>query len=159
MMNIIIKMTCLGLLVFSGLAFSPPRAQSAMIEPSRTLGDAAEPQSKLTVLSEPAGFDIVLDGQLMGKTPMFLIDLQPGTHSLKVKNMETTIRVEAGKTLQISLYKGNFLIIPAAAKQPQEKTTPDEKKSAKPKPSPAPVYQRPEDGLTPMERYRLLRHY
>ena len=150
-MNIIIKRTCLCLLVFTGLVLSPASGQSGMIEPSRSLENAAQPKAKLTVLSEPSGFDIVLDGQSMGKTPTFLIDVQPGIHRLKVNNLETTIRVEAGKTLQISLYKGKFIKVPAAAKQPEEKITPYEKKSVRPKPSPAPVEQRPEDGLTPIE--------
>jgi len=153
-LNVILNTICLGLLVFF-----PAAAHGGMIEPTRSLGDAAGPQAKLTVLSEPAGLDVILNGQSMGKTPLFLIDLPPGAHRLKVNNQQTTIRLEAGKTLQISLYRGKFIKIPAAAKQSPEAIKPPAQKSAPPSPSALPAEQGPEDGLTPMERLRLLKHY
>ena len=158
-MGPILKMICLCMVVFNCLAFVPTNIQAGMIEPSRTLGNAAEPHGRLTVLSEPSGLEVILDGNSMGQTPIFLIEVQPGPHPLTINNLKTTILVEAGKTLQISLYKGKFIEIPVAATKPAATIKTPKQKPAKAKPSAPPAEQRPADGLTPMERYRLLKHY
>ena len=101
---------------------------SDLIEPSRTLKSAANEPGNLAILSEPPDLNVTLDKTLIGKTPIFLEDVKPGTYQLKVKDSETTIYVEPGKTLQISLFKGQFINIAAKEKEPVEQQALQEKK-------------------------------
>ena len=101
---------------------------SDLIEPSRTLKSAANEPGNLAILSEPPDLNVTLDKTLIGKTPIFLEDVKPGTYQLKVKDSETTIYVEPGKTLQISLFKGQFINIPAKEKEPVKPQASQEKK-------------------------------
>jgi hypothetical protein len=59
---------------------------------------------RLTVLSEPPGLKITLDGNGMEKTPASLVEVDAGIHALHVKNSKIQIYIELGKTLKISLY-------------------------------------------------------
>ena len=81
-----------------------------LIPPSRTLQGAKEPNGKLTVVSEPPGLRVFLDGSKIGKTPIWLKQVKPGPHKLRVKQSETDIYVKPGKILQISLFKDSFVI-------------------------------------------------
>ena len=68
--------------------------------------------------------------------------------------------IEPSRTLEDATEpKGKFIEIPVPEKKPEAKIKPHEQKPATVKPSAQPTEQRPGDGLTPMERYRLLRHY
>ena len=111
------------LLLITGL--SPA---SDLIEPSRSLQNAANAPGNLAVLSEPPNLDVTLDKALIGKTPIFLKNVKSGTYRLRVKDSETTIYVEPGATLQISLFKGEFVNIPAKEKEPVEQQALQEKK-------------------------------
>ena len=102
---------------------------SDLIEPSRTLKSAANEPGNLAILSEPPDLNVTLDKTLIGKTPIFLEDVKPGTYQLKVKDSETTIYVEPGKTLQISLFKGQFINIPAKEKEPVKPENSDNSKA------------------------------
>jgi len=81
-----------------------------LIPPSRTLQDAKEAYGKLTVVSEPSGLEVFLDGSRIGQTPIWLKQVKQGPHKLRVKQLETDIFVKPGKILQISLFKGSFVI-------------------------------------------------
>ena len=111
------------LLLITGL--SPA---SDLIEPSRGLQNAANATGNLAVLSEPPNLDVTLDKALIGKTPIFLKNVKSGTYRLRVKDSETTIYVEPGATLQISLFKGEFVNIRAREKEPVEQQALQEKK-------------------------------
>ena len=109
-------------------------ASSELIEPTRNLGEKAEQISRLTVLSEPPGLKITLDGEGLGETPLFLMQVKPGFHNLKVKNTETEIYLEPGKILKISLFRDEFVQIPVEAKPPEKKPEPQpQEKAAAPK--------------------------
>ena len=71
-----------------------------LIAPTRTLQGSGEALGKLTVVSEPPGLDAFLDGSNIGKTPVWLNGVEPGLHTLKVKNSETQIHVLPGKLLK-----------------------------------------------------------
>jgi hypothetical protein len=113
------------------LAFSPLSA-SELIEPSRSLGGEQQPTTgRLTVLSEPPGLKITLDGDSLGKTPTFMVEVEEGIHTLRVKESETDIYVKPGETLKISLHKGEFILIPVKEK-PAEEQPPTQVATEKP---------------------------
>ena len=148
-------------LVF-GLAFLlgySPAWSSELIEPTRTLDSAGEKPGKLSVFSEPPGLEVALEGTLIGKTPLFVDEVKPGSHRLRVKNTETDITIEPGKTLQISLYKDKFVLIPATDKKPPKQSQTAETTPTKSKPPPFPSEEQRPKELSPIERYRLLGHF
>jgi len=99
-------------------------AFAELIGPTRNLGEKFEAMGRLTVLSEPPGYKISLDGNRLGKTPAFLVEVKPGIHKLRVRDSETEIYLEPGKTLKISLFKNEFIQIPVESKV-AEKQQPD----------------------------------
>jgi hypothetical protein len=82
----------------------------------------------LDVLSEPPGLDVTLDNTLIGKTPIFIKNVKSGAYQLRIKVTETTIYVEPGATLQISLFKGEFINIPVTEQAPERQPAIKEKK-------------------------------
>jgi len=132
-----------------------------LIAPTQTLRGTKEAQGKLTVVSEPTGLDAFLDGSNIGKTPVWLKDVKPGMHALKVKDSETQIHVLPGKTLQVSLFKGSFIKIAKEEKNVEKQVGPEEKKLTEPKKAVQPPKEERERDLTPWERYinRSSRHF
>jgi hypothetical protein len=76
-----------------------------------------------------------------------------------VKNSVTDIIIEPRKTLQISLFNDKFILIPVTDKKPSKQPEPVETNLTKSKPPPPPAEEKRSKELSPMERYRLLRHY
>lgn len=89
-----------------------------LIEPTRTLKE--KPEARLTVLSEPPGMKVTLDGNKIGKTPVWSKEVKPGEYTLEVNKSETKIYVESGKTFRISLFKGTFVTIPEKEERQME---------------------------------------
>jgi hypothetical protein len=153
------KITIVFVLCFAFLLVYSPVWSSELIKPTRALASSGEKLGKLSVFSEPPGLEVTLEGTIIGKTPLFLDEVKPGSHRLRVKNSVTDITIEPGKTLQISLYKGKFVLIPVTdEKQPKQSET-AETTPTKSKPPPPPAEKQRPKELSPMERYRLLRHY
>lgn len=112
---LLVIMVSLNLIVIS------PAVPAELIEPSRSLGGEQQPTTgRLSVLSEPPGLKITLDGDSLGKTPTFMVEVQEGIHTLRVKESETDIYIKPGKTLKISLHKDEFILIPVKEKQVEE---------------------------------------
>ena len=126
---------------------------SDLIEPSRTLKSAANEPGNLAILSEPPDLNVTLDKTLIGKTPIFLEDVKPGTYQLKVKDSETTIYVEPGKTLQISLFKGQFINIQAKEKEPVEPQASQEKKIGETRITQQAPKEEQRNKLSPWDRF------
>ena len=106
------------IIVFLIANFSTLHAE--LIGPTRTLEGEQQTTGRLTVLSEPPGLEITLNGNSLGKTPAFLVEVESGIHSLRVENSETDILIEPGKILKISLYKDKFIFIPVAEKMAEK---------------------------------------
>jgi hypothetical protein len=123
-----------------------------LIPPSQTLQGPRQIPAKLTVLSEPPGLKVFLDGSEIGKTPVRQRQVKAGSYTLRVKDSETEIEAGPGEELKISLFKGSFIHIPkterAAEKQPGLE---QEEIEVTKTPEPA-QEQRPTD-LTPWERF------
>jgi hypothetical protein len=156
------KAVKITIVLFFGLAFLLGYSaawSSELIKPTRTLDSAGEKPAKLSVFSEAPGLEVALEGTIIGNTPLILDEVKPGSHRLRVKNSETDITIEPGKTMQISLYKGKFVLIPATDDKPPKQSQTAETTPTKSKPPPPPAEEKRSKELSPMERYRLLRHY
>ncbi len=135
------------------LLITDPAMASGLIEPTRTLQGAANATGILTVLSEPPGLEVALNGTHLGKTPLFLDRVKPGTHTLWVKDSETTIDIKPGAILRISLFKGRFINIPAAKTEAVKTPAIQKKKVNKTRPPQPPPRETGENDLTPWEKF------
>ena len=144
---------------FAFLLVYSPAWSSELIKPTRALDSTGEKLGKLAVFSEPPGLEVRLEGTIVGNTPILLDEVEPGSHRLRVKDSETDISIEPGKTLQISLYKDKFILIPATDKKPPEQSQTAETTPTKSKPPPPPSGEQRPKELSPIERYRLLGHF
>jgi len=123
-MKICCRFLCFLAVVYVFQFFYLSSASAELIGPTRNLEGKTEAKGRLTVLSEPPGYKISLDGKRLGKTPAFLVQVKPGIHKLRVRNLETEIYLQAGTILKISLFKNEFIQIPVEAKV-TEKEQPD----------------------------------
>ena len=107
-------------------------AKAELIEPTRTLEGGSIPKSKLNVFSEPPNLDVFLDGIKIGETPVKLDEVEPGIYTLRIKDSETKIHIELGKSTKLGFFKGFFVEIPEKEKE-IEKQPKKEKVSRKEK--------------------------
>jgi hypothetical protein len=101
------------LTAFAAVLFLLPGAMATedeRLEPTRTLNDVKV--GRLTVLSEPPGFHVSLNGVRIGKTPVWNEEVDPGVYTLTVRDEETDIMIRSGETFRISLFKDTFIVIP-----------------------------------------------
>jgi len=105
-----------------------PLSHAELIEPTQTLTGEQKPTGRLTVLSEPPGLEIILDGNDLGKTPAFLMEVDEGIHTLQVKDSKTEIYIKPGKTLKLSYHKEKFIFIPVAEKEIKKQQGPEVKR-------------------------------
>jgi hypothetical protein len=112
------KLTVFSVFFVVSLLLNVSPTSGELIEPTRTLEGEREPvMGRLTVLSEPPGQKITLDGKAIGETPTFLLEIEGGIHTLRVSDSETEIYIEPEKTLKISLFKDEFVLIPVKEKE------------------------------------------
>jgi hypothetical protein len=112
------KMTVSALFFLVSLLIYVSSTTGELIEPTQTLEGEQQPTTgRLTILSEPPEQKIMLDGKTLGKTPIFLVEIEAGVHSLRVADSKTDIYVEPGKTLKVSLFKNEFVFIPVKEKE------------------------------------------
>jgi len=141
------------LLLFSGVPLS--LGGDALIAPTRSLEGPREPVGSLTVVSEPPGLEVFLDGSEIGQTPVWMKQVKRGPHKLRVRRSETDVYVETGKMLTLSFFKGSFIVVPnkkeALAKPRLEPEKPTEgSKGMKPREQEGEIYDlTPWDFLNP----------
>jgi len=110
-----------------------------LIEPTRRLESASAIAGTLMISSEPPGLEVQVDGQVIGKTPIFSSTFSSGIHLLRIENSETEIHIVAGKTTAISWFKRTFIAFPSQAKPAAETLQAPPQPAAKPKPEGAPA--------------------
>jgi hypothetical protein len=103
-----------------------------LIEPTRSLEGVQDGEGILNVLSEPPGLDVQLDGQLIGKTPIFTVKLPAGGHTLRIRDAVTEIQIAAGKKVSMSWFKGAFIEVPETAKSSGETIKEAQRQPSKP---------------------------
>jgi len=150
-MKIIFKLVFLVAVVYVSRFVFLSSASAELIEPTHNFGEQAETTSRLTILSEPPGLKVSLDGKGLGKTPAFMLEVNPGIHELRIKDSETEIYLEPGKTLKISLFKNEFIQIPVGVKTSEQ---PPELEQQKEVSAPEPIKPTPEEVRTQENRDR-----
>ena len=86
-------------------------SKAELIEPTRTLEGGSKQKSRLAVFSEPPSLDVFFDGNKIGQTPVKLDEVEPGIHTLRIKDSEKKIYIAPDKSLKISFIKGSFVEI------------------------------------------------
>jgi len=138
------------LLLFTGVPIS--FGGEGLIAPTRSLEGHQEDLGRLTVVSEPPGLEVFLDDSEIGQTPVWVKEVKPGSHELRVRRSETDVYVETGKTLTLSFFKGSFIVVPEEKEVGKELASEPGKvaegrRRVKPREE-----ERPKD-LTPWERF------
>jgi hypothetical protein len=84
-----------------------PVSAVAKPEPTPTVRPTVtvtEPTGTLNLYSHPSGADIVIDGKLIGRTPLLNYELKPGTYAVKFSHQGVTsehkMTITAGKTTE-----------------------------------------------------------
>ena len=139
--------------VFISALAGPMTSIAELIEPTRTLHGASKTTGNLTILSEPPDLEVTLDDSHIGNTPIFLRRLESGIHKLRIQESETDVYVEPDETVQISLFKGEFIILPAAKKEPVKRQGPKEKKVNEARNIPLTPPAEQKKALTPWEQF------
>jgi hypothetical protein len=98
--------------VLAGLCFG-----GELIAPTRTLEEPGQRWGRLAVFSEPPELKVLLNGENVGRTPLWLDKLEAGFYVLKVAGAETEIIVTEAKPTKIGLFKGSFVAFPEAEKE------------------------------------------
>lgn len=140
-----------ALLTLSALcALFSASLHAQLIEPTRSIEGASDSAGRLSVLSEPPGIEVQLDGNVIGQTPIFSARFPSGAHVLRIRDSEIDVRLEAGKPTAISWFKGAFIEIPETpasraeiVKEPQtplSKPKPDDAQGARPDHAKDPYY-------------------
>jgi len=138
------------LLLFTGVPIS--FGGHGLIAPTRSLEGHQEPLGRMTVVSEPPDIEVFLDGSEIGQTPVWMKEVKPGSHKIRVRRSETDVLVEPGKTVTLSHFKGSFIVVPEE-KEAARKPTPESEKLAERRERMRPrEEERPRD-LSPWERY------
>ena len=83
---------------------TPAAAGTKTTEPARPAGETG---GSLVVASRPSGARVLIDGHAVGKTPMTLRDVAPGSHKLRLelagyRAWSSTVRVAAGRQRKIA---------------------------------------------------------
>ncbi len=131
----------------------PLSPTAELIEPTRTLQGTSNAPGNLTILSEPPELVATLDDNHIGKTPIFLKNVKSGIHRLRIQKSETEIYVAPGGTLQISLFKGEFIKLPVAEKEPVKRQVLKEKKVNETQTIQQTPHEEQKNPLTPWERF------
>ena len=153
-MKIHLKLMVISACFMPFLALLTPRCLAGeLISPTRTLQHAGKHSGKLTVVSEPSNLDVFLDGSSIGKTPLWLKELTPGLHTLQVSNSRTEIRIEHGKVLNVSLFKGSFVNITREDKKAEHKQAPEQKRLSEGKQAVEPLKEKRKSELTLWDQF------
>ncbi len=100
----------------------------------------------------PPGLEVFLDDSEIGQTPVWMKEVKPGSHKIRVRRSETDVYVETGKTLTLSYFKGSFIVVPEKKEAGKELTSePGKMAEGRKRVRPREV-ERPRD-LTPWERF------
>ena len=133
-MRVVPKLISLGIfMVF--LLGAVISTSGELIGPTRTLQSSKVANGRISIYSEPTGLDVFLDNSNIGKTPIVSLDIEPGSHDLKIKDSKKEIFIVPGESLRLSLYKGNFIEIAEKEREtPQrpEKNITEKRKTAEP---------------------------
>lgn len=143
-----------GAFLLSALFLLPASGRSdELIAPTRTPQDILEPPGRVMIFSEPPGLDVFLDDSRIGQTPIWSRKVKPGSHKLKINDLEKLVTITSSKTRQISLFKGSFISILNKDIEVKRKPASEEESFSEPKTVIEPPKQRRSKDLTLWERF------
>ena len=137
-MNRYLKEICVSIVFALLLGPTFTFAAEELIPPTRTLERRVELPGSLTVVSEPPDLEVSLDGSSIGRTPIWLKELKPGPHTVRIGQEKTEVHVQPGKKMGLSFFKDSFIFIDltkeeAVVEAPvPEVKKPGEKEAARP---------------------------
>jgi hypothetical protein len=99
----------------------PIPSSAELIEPTRSLRDGSDGSGYLSVFSEPPEQVVRLDGEMIGSTPIVRFKVTTGLHELKIGDTETEIYIASDKSVRLSLFEGELLVLPEKREKPPEK--------------------------------------
>jgi len=81
--------------------------------------------------------------------PVWMKEVKPGSHELRIRRSEMDVYVETGKTLTLSYFKGSFIVVPEERKElaPEPGKMAEGTKRVRPRDEAKPT------DLTPWERF------
>ena len=86
------------------------------------------------------------------QTPVWVKEVKPGSHKLRVRRSKMDVYVETGKTLTLSYFKGSFIVVPEEKEVGKELASePGKMAEGRRRVKPREV-ERPKN-LTPWERF------
>jgi hypothetical protein len=94
-----------------------------LIEPTRALEGENQQPGRLSIFSEPPGLGVRLDGKAIGKTPLTIDSISPGTHLLWVGDKAATITIGPGEDRRLSFFKDALVELPVEEKATRETAT------------------------------------
>ena len=110
-MNRYLKEICVSIVFALVLGATFTFAAEELIPPTRTLEGHVELPGKLTVVSEPPDLEVSLDGSSIGRTPVWLKEVKPGPHTVRIGREKTEVHVQPGKKMALSFFKDSFIDI------------------------------------------------
>jgi len=110
-MNRYLKEICVSIVFALVLGATFTFAAEELIPPTRTLEGRVELPGSLTVVSEPPGLEVSLDGSSIGRTPVWLKEVKPGPHTVRIGREKTEVHVQPGKKMALSFFKDSFIFI------------------------------------------------
>ena len=110
-MNRYLKEICVSIVFALLLGPTFTFAAEELIPPTRTLEGRVELPGTLTVVSEPPDLEVSLDGSSIGRTPIWLKELKPGPHTVRIGQEKTEVHVQPGKKMALSFFKDSFIDI------------------------------------------------
>jgi len=110
-MNRYLKEICVSIVFALVLGATFTFAAEELIPPTRTLEGRVELPGSLTVVSEPPGLEVSLDGSSIGRTPVWLKEVKPGPHTVRIGQEKTEVHVQPGKKMALSFFKDSFIDI------------------------------------------------
>ena len=123
-----------------------------LIEPTRTPQDTEKTWGGLTVFSEPPQIEVYLNGEKVGRTPLWLRKVETGLHKIKIGPAETSVRIGKDERVKVGFFKGAFVMGLEPIKEKPKAAPQVEKQAAAPPGGQSEEKEKRED-LTLWEKY------
>ena len=134
--------------LFFFLALPVNSVGEELIELTRSLEGPGKAMGKLTVVSEPPGLAVFLDGSKIGQTPIFFLKaVNSGLHKVRIKGKETDVSIGPGQTLRVSLFKDSSFIKIRREKETVKQREPEAIKPFATQSKKPPLEERPRTSL------------
>ena len=102
--------------------------------------------------NEAIPLDVYVDGKKVGRTPVWLRQVEAAKHNLQIGGIETSVQVKKGKTVKIGFFKEALVKLPEENKRAASSESTKKRESRSPSPQKESKKQK-RDDLTIWQRY------